>query len=184
LKSKGTVLFFLYFHLAWFLCVLAGKAQDNLVSLFFPIPAFAFAIWKQKVSVEILVRSLILICIGIGFDALANRAGWISFESKSALNQEQMWSILPIWLLGLWFLYMAYLPTLAKMFRGRLILGFVMGSVFGPLSYLSGENFDLLYIVGKEEIFFYAIFWGLHFLASIVFLKDSFTTTQAVKSGH
>jgi hypothetical protein len=47
--------------------------------------------------------------------------------------------------------------------------------------YLSGENFDLLYIVGKEEIFFYAIFWGLHFLASIVSLKNSFTTTQAVR---
>lgn len=178
MRSKGTVLFFIYFYVAWVLCVLIGRSQDHFVSLFLPIPALIFAVWMQKVSVKILIRSLILICLGIGFDVLANHADWISFESRIAPSQEQVWSVLPIWLLSLWALYMAYLPTLANIFRGRLIVGFVMGSVFGPLSYLSGEKFDLLYFGSKQAVFFYAIFWGLHFLASIILLNNHSVTPQ------
>lgn len=172
MKSKGTILFFLYFYVAWYLCVLTGKAGDHLVSLVLPIPALIFSIWGQRVSVEIMFRSFILICLGIGFDALANRVGWISFESVSVTNQKHTWSLLPMWLISLWLLYMAYLPALAKIFRGHLMVGVLMGSVFGPLSYLSGEKFEVLFFAGTWEILFYAIFWGLHFLASIILLKS------------
>lgn len=179
MKSKADILFFIYFYVAWFVCVLAGRNQDSLVSLVLPIPALAFAIWKQKVSGRVLARALILSCVGIGFDVLAHRAGWISFESGSVPNQEHLWSILPIWLLSLWFLYMAYLPTLAEIFRGRLMVGFALGSVFGPLSYLSGEKFDLLYFAGKQEILNYSVFWGFHFLTSIALLRNFSSTTQS-----
>lgn len=52
------------------------------------------------------------------------------------------------------------------------MVGVLMGSVFGPLSYLSGEKFEVLFFAGTWEILFYAIFWGLHFLASIILLKS------------
>jgi hypothetical protein len=166
------ILFILYFYLAWFLCIFAGKSSHQLFALILPLPSFVFFFLNTEKKKEIFFKSFILLILGILSDVFGNFFGFIYFVPSTPFP------FLPIWLLSMWLLYISYLPFMIQFFRKKYVLAFFLGAFFGPLSYLSGTKFDLIYFASKKSIFIYSLFWGFYFLYSLYLLNNKKSELQ------
>lgn len=162
--QRADYLFWIYFYFGWYGIVLLGQRQDTLMSLLLPIPALLYLLWQKKLPAGIYLRAGFLAIVGILFDSFSNYVGWTSFL-PGVLSPK-----VPVWLFSLWFLYLCYMPMLAKIFEKRLFLAFVAGALFGPLSYLSGAHFQLFRFSETSSIFIYSVFWGIHLFATARFI--------------
>ena len=84
---------------------------------------------------------LILIAgvVGTFLDSLYTHTGMLSFEG----GYSHQW-LAPLWITAMWTGFTATLNHALKWLDGRPILGFLMGAIFGPLSYLTGEKFGVI----------------------------------------
>lgn len=161
------ILLFLYFYLAWFLCLFVAKGPYQLLSLLLSLPPFIFFFLKNKTIKKIYLKSLILLTIGVFSDIIANAFGFIYFVPITPFP------FLPIWLLSIWLLYISYLPFMIQFFRKKYFLAFFLGAFFGPLCYLTGAKFDLLYFSSRKSIYIYSLFWGFYFLSTLFLLNNN-----------
>jgi hypothetical protein len=149
----------LLFNFVWLVIVISGQKKLDFLSL---IPAalfVAYAIWHFKLKKDIVLKILFLSLIGLGFDFLAFKLGLISFENIDFV-------FVPLWLIALWFAFGFSMPMYFRLEKKPVVL-FILGFIFGPLSYLAGSKFDVLHFNSNMAIAAYAIFWGIYLPLSV-----------------
>ena len=73
--------------------------------------------------------------LGFGVDGVMSGTNFLAYASPSA------WPWLaPVWIVGMWALFASAFNHSLGWLRGRLGLAFVLGAVFGPLSYAAGAR--------------------------------------------
>lgn len=154
----------IWFHIAWLACVYCGLYGLTWASLLFPIVSFYILHRMDPLTANKIKRLFGLAFIGIVFDFVAIHFGWITFPKDEGL--------FPIWLLSMWLLFIAVLP-LAEFIKNRLVIAAILGAIFGPLSYYSGNAFGVLYMNGSFAIVAYAVFWSLYFPMSLKIMKGT-----------
>lgn len=156
MTKKQNVLLIFWFYLGWFGCVYFAKWNISQWSFVFPAVPFLFLVALKKLSFRALLFLALISLIGVGFDSLAYNFNLVSFHNHSS-------AFLPIWLLSMWFLFSTVVPLSHDLFKSKLWLAAILGAIFGPLSYYSGEAFDVLLFQNQSTIFVYALFWGCYF---------------------
>jgi hypothetical protein len=153
-----------WFHFAWLACVYCGLKGWSAATLALPVVSFFILGRVEPLGRDKVSRLLGMAVIGVVFDFAAIRLGWITFPRDEG--------IFPFWLLSMWLLFVAILP-LAGFMTNQLLLAAVLGAVFGPLSYYSGNAFGVLFMSGTVTLAVYAIFWSVYFPLSLKFLKGT-----------
>ena len=103
----------------------------------------------------VLVLYLIL---GLIADSIEVIVGAMSFEKPMSLALGP----LPLWFLALWANFGCVAEYLL-MFRAYLVSCALLGAIFGPLAYLSGEHFGALKVHGRFGLGMIALEWAICF---------------------
>lgn len=156
---------FLYFYIAWFIIVLNAASVTGTLFLFFPLCQFLFLVSRKIFSMRSLLTISLISVLGISFDSFM-----VSMDVLSLVEQQGV--VIPYWLMAIWFLFsistIYFAPSLNKW---SIAVAFILGAVFGPMSYKSGEYFSVLTFLNPFGLVFYSCFWALFFPLSLVLAK-------------
>lgn len=156
MTNRQSVALIIWFYLGWFGCIYFGQWQISNWSFVFPFLPMIYLYLSKLISTRQLVFLFASSLLGIGFDSAAYFFQLIQFPNQTA-------TMIPTWLMAIWFLFATVFPLSHRVFKAKLILAAILGAVFGPLSYYSGEAFQALAFKSNQAIFIYAIFWGIYF---------------------
>lgn len=156
MNKTQKIILFLWFYLGWFGCVFFAKWNIEIYSLVFPLIPFIFFLKFKWYDYKRLVLMLVSSIFGMLFDWGMYFFGFIKFSDQNPI-------FIPTWLVSMWFLFALILPLSHEVFKNRLVLAALLGAIFGPLSYYSGEAFQVLFVSGSIGFLIYTIFWGIYF---------------------
>ena len=152
------VVSFILFYASWLGSIQAAKtAYPSLLSFAALIPLFLFTIFLRRNRARSLLVILVVSGLGVAVDSTLLGLQFYSFSPVSELP----WPIVPLWLIPLWMGFACSLLDLGPMFSGKLLLGALLGSVSGPLSYAAGEKMGVVKIEGS--IFVLGVLWFVLF---------------------
>lgn len=156
---------FLWFYVGWFACVFMARAQSDIFSLIFPAVGWFLMSKVYPLSARRLYILSGLTIVGLIFDSGMGWFGLIRFEPEALFA--------PLWLVSIWLLFASLLPLTKEAFGDRLLLSAFLGAIFGPLSYLSGEAFGVLFFSHPSTVWIFSLFWALYFPAALLLQKES-----------
>lgn len=171
MNSKMKYFLLAWSQIGWFGCVYSAKFGLPLVSLVIPAIAWVVLLVSKTLSKTSIVVLLGLSLLGVSFDAILANFEFIRFGQQS--DSSGLLGV-PIWLISMWLLFVTILPFLAKLFEGKNVLAFFAGFILGPLTYKSGEAFDVLHLNDHFVFLIYAVFWGLYFTSGLYFVRKSY----------
>ena len=155
---------FICFQLGWLSCVLGAANHHPWLGVLASICLIA---WHLKVSnnwkpdAYLIISAMLL---GLVFDFLPLRFGWISFESTPLWPNQ----IPPPWMICLWGMFGTTLNVSLNWLKTRSIFAMLLGALAGPLSYLGGSGLGALEMVDFSAAMIYlSIGWAVAFPASL-----------------
>jgi hypothetical protein len=154
----------LWFYFGWFGCVYFAKWDLSPWSFVFPAVPWIWFLYFKVFPKKNLAYLVVLSLLGIIFDSWAHYSGIISFTESGSL-------LLPYWLFSMWFLFVTVFPLSQSFLGSKLILAGLLGVVFGPLSYYSGQAFGVFSFSDLWSIYIYALFWGIYFPVALYFYR-------------
>ncbi|KII75556.1 DUF2878 domain-containing protein [Vibrio renipiscarius] len=140
-EFKRFLLVSTWFQVTWFLAVVGADKWQwlTVAAVLLTLGVSAKYRWLQW-------RKWGLLClIGISFDVLNQQIGVFVFESgvENDLGSDFKRSVLPLWLMALWAIFMWYVQFLVPIVsRYPLALVSMMGGISGSLSYWAGSKLD------------------------------------------
>ena len=159
------------FQAGWWACVLGvqnGYAYlGPLVMSIFIIIHIALTGNNRSEIIFIIAVGL----IGLLVDTALLQSSLIAYEGLTFSF------IAPIWIIAMWMGFSATLNHSLSWLDGKWIFAFLLGAVFGPLSYLTGTKFGAIdFQVSLFSITILAFIWGgvvpiLFFLNRLILLK-------------
>lgn len=164
MKNRDYFFIAVLFYLGWFGSVLLAKSQESLSSLFFPIFLAGFLIAKKSLTMKETKLALGIAAVGIIFDGLMVFLGQISATSDPTLQ-------IPIWLISIWLLFSLSMIKLGGKLQPPFWIALLLGAIMGPLSYKSGEYFQVLTFNTSFTFLIYAVFWALAFPAVLTLTR-------------
>lgn len=155
---------FALFHAGWFGSIFLARTAYSGFAVLFPLVLLAFLIFKKQLTRSHIAAALGVSIVGALFDSALAGAGFVSISGQDGL-------VIPVWLIAIWLLFAFAMVKLAAEFRFPLWLAGALGFALGPLSYKSGEAFEVLSFLGPSTFWIYAAFWALAFPAVVVLAK-------------
>ena len=147
------------FQISWWICVLSATTEMAYLG---PLVMATFIIihfWKFTDSINELKLIAIFGVLGTIVDTMFMHLGLLSYDglySKDIL-------IAPLWITAMWCGFSATINHSMYWLNNKWMLSFVLGLVFGPLSYITGEKFGAISFTVDIKIIIVvlAIVWGL-----------------------
>lgn len=132
---------FFGFKAAWWGCIL-GAGWDKPWLVLVSMGAFLVVHYAVFKPTREETRFLIVLgLLGTGIDTLKASVGLIGYATGySGIN----W-LAPFWITALWVGFGATMGHSMNFLSGRPLLAFVLGAVFGPISYLTGFGFGAVW---------------------------------------
>jgi hypothetical protein len=134
-----------------------------------PIPGLIllFFLWTGSAlkKLRLILLTMILSALGLGFDSVASNAGWVQFFPTTT------YFMIPVWLVSFWLLFSVVLPPLSLYFKRRIGLASILALLLGPLNYKAGEQWNLVEFQNQTGFFIYAAFWAIYFPLSVILLN-------------
>ncbi len=157
------------FNAAWWACVLGVKYAipwlGPLMMAGFLFFHFRFLGYGSKEGLFIVFVAL----AGTGVDSIKSSLGFISYDSGWP---GAIW-LAPLWITAMWAGFAALINHSLNWLKGRYLLAFILGAVFGPPSYMAGVRFGVLHfnLPTMTTVLVLAAVWGTAVLA-IVWLSQ------------
>lgn len=171
---------FNYFGLqfGWLACALGAARGSAWIG---PLVVLAYLmihlLWSQKRKQELSFVILVGL-LGMVVDSLKKASGLITYASDIPLQ----W-LAPPWIIAMWLLFSTSLNGSLVWLQGRYLIAALMGAIFGPLSYVTGERLAAIELNGGLllSIIILALVWGaaVPFLAWLA--KRMVTGEPAIK---
>lgn len=152
------------FNSGWFVCVFLGRAGWSEYAILVPMFLLAFLWMRKLLSGKFLIGTLALAAVGIAFDSMLLAMGEIKAVGTISF-------MAPIWLVSLWLLFSFSMGKLGAVLNFPVWVSALLGGVLGPISYKSGEVFQVLNFSSSMTILIYAVFWAIFFPAVVIFSK-------------
>ena len=124
---------FVFFQLGWFACILGAANQQVMLAVLLTLAYIAFHIWyldEPGQSLHLLSKALVY---GIVADSVLVQLGYLNFQDSWPTSH-----LSPVWMWVLWVLVATTINGSLSWLRGRPILGAILGSICGPMSYEAG----------------------------------------------
>ena len=166
MRKSDVFAIILLFYLGWFGAVILGTSNYQYATLLFPALLVCFLFYRNLMTLRSFALAAAIAAIGILFDGLLLHFGLITIAGATGF-------LIPEWLIAIWFLFAFAMMHLGPNLRLPLSTAIILGFVFGPLSYKSGEIFNSLSFTGPFTVLLYAVFWALLFPAVLGIAKKS-----------
>ncbi len=164
MKNLESLFIFLWFYIGWFACVFLAQSEFASWLLLFPGVLLCFLIYRKQFSLKIFIACATISIIGILFDFLLLRFEWTAVYGQTLF-------LIPTWLMSIWLLFSLSMINLGTRLKMPLWLAAILGFFMGPLSYKSGEMFQVLTFTSHSTILIYAIFWMIFFPIVLLFSR-------------
>lgn len=164
MKMLDIIFVALLFYVGWFGAVFLGRTEFSAASLLFPALLIGFLFFRKSLS-----RSEFFCAIGVAVSGIFFDLSLFKFGLVSAYGETI--SIIPVWLVSIWISFAFSMVKLGIRFRPPLWLAALFGFIMGPLSYKSGEFFQVLQFSTSITFLIYAIFWAVSFPLIITLTK-------------
>lgn len=168
MNSRLKVFLLIWSQVGWFGCVYLAKLDLSPLSILIPLVSWMVLFFSKTLKLKNYLVLVLMATLGIIFDTILFKFGWIQFNSN---NQFEQLGVVPTWLISMWFLFVSILPQLSVIFSDRKLIAIVAGLILGPLTYKSGEAFEVLFLKDYKVILVYALFWGLYFPLSLIYFS-------------
>ncbi len=156
MKNIKNLFNILGFQFSWWSCVLGVKYGwpyfGPCTMFFFLMVHYHFFKFNQMELTFIIVTGF----IGAIIDTIFLKSDLINYYGLT------FGSIAPFWIIAMWLGFAATINHSLAWINKRWIIAFIMGAVFGPLSYLAGIKFNALYF--DQTLFnllILSLVWGL-----------------------
>ena len=147
------------FQSAWWLSVLGivmgyPFLGPLVMTLYLVADHYSFAKGKPE---TLLILSAML--AGTMADTIFSATGLLSYAGTYSFAPV----LAPLWITGMWGGFAATLNHSLGWLKKRTALAFLMGAVFGPLSYMAGSKFDAIMFNQDMTVtmIVLGLFWGL-----------------------
>lgn len=144
------------FYIGWFASVFLAKTSFSIISLVFPAVLIAFLVSIKNLNVKNTFLALAITIAGVVFDFFMIKFEFIRIQGEILV-------LIPTWLVAIWLLFAFSMIKLGTMLNPPLWLSIAAGALMGPISYKSGEIFQVLEFSSAGTFVIYAIFWGFTF---------------------
>jgi len=123
---------------------------------------------KAQSEIRLILSAMLL---GTIADTLFNVSGLISYAGGYSVAPF----LAPLWITLMWGGFAATLNHSLSWIKPKPILGFIMGAIFGPLSYMAGAKFDALQFNMDMtlSLIILGLFWGIS-IPALVWLQNRF----------
>lgn len=153
MKDKNFLFIIVFFYVGWLGSVLLARTSFSLASLIFPTTLVGFLFFKKNLTKKIFAFASIVSMLGIAFDLILIHFRLIEISVKTILP-------FPEWLAAIWILDSFSMLKLGPQINPPLWLSVLRGTIMGPLSYKSGEAFQILTFSNSMTFYIYALFWA------------------------
>ncbi len=143
------------YQLTWLACVF-GENKFDLPSLgiFVGIIYLLLYFYFNSNKIKFLKISFIISILGYVFDSL------MVYFSIYEFNTSEIFGTIPAWMLILWFSFSTLFDEILKFFERHKLIGIVLSSILGPLTYYLGEPIGIITIYNLFLFFFISVmFW-------------------------
>ncbi len=146
------------FQSAWWLTVLGivmGYPFLGPLAMTLYMVADHFSLTKQKAEVFLIFSAMLL---GTVADSIFASTNFLSYAGGYSTAP----GVAPLWITAMWGGFAATLNHSLGWIKTRPVLGFLLGGVFGPLSYIAGSKFGAIHFNMEmtTTIFILGLFWG------------------------
>ena len=157
--DKYKVFNILGFQICWWICVLSAKTQMIYLGPFFMTIFIMIHFWKFTDNINEVKLIVIFGILGTIIDSMFMYFGILSYNG---LYSEDI-LIAPLWITAMWCGFSATINHSMFWLNNKWILSFILGLVFGPLSYVTGAKFGAIYFFVDIKIIIVvlAIVWGI-----------------------
>lgn len=145
-------------QIGWFSCALGAANQlpwfgPAVVAVYLLIHLSLVEDRKQEARLILIVGLL-----GTVVDGLMRFSGLLVYESAVPAVQ---W-LAPVWITAMWMLFSSTLNHSLSWLKGRPWLAFLLGAIFGPLSYIAGTRLEAIAFNGDwfMIVAMLVIVWG------------------------
>jgi hypothetical protein len=146
----------IFFHLGWLGSVWLAKTPHSWAALLFPAVLFGFLSRRGKLTPREFKAAAAVALAGIAFDSILLSLNLVTLDGQTGF-------LIPLWLVSIWLLFSCSMIKIGSDWKLPVWLTAGLGFVLGPLSYKSGEMFEVLSLVTPLTFWIYAVFWGLAF---------------------
>ena len=166
IKSTQKIITAILFQCGWWINIGAAVYKLEIAATILTliiIGSYLFFLCPKNSRLKELMIILFVGTYGLLGDSLLNYFDVFKFVAKS--------NFIPIWLLMIWLLF-AMTSGLYEYLKNNQILTFILGAIFGPLSYAAGLKFSLLtFPMSWISIAILAVVWGFNFNALLYLRK-------------
>lgn len=147
------------FQVSWWACVLGVKINmpyigPGVMFLFLLVHFFYFSDGRYELKLV-----LIFALFGTLVDSIFAYSNMLSYKGIYTPDT----SIAPLWITAMWCGFCSTVNHSLAWLKDRWVPAFLLGAVFGPLSYITGEKFGAIYF--NSDLFtiniVLALVWGL-----------------------
>lgn len=164
------------FKVGWLASVVG--AANQLPMLGPAVVLIAILLHLRNSNEPMVELQLILVSgiIGAVCDSLMVSAGWLSYPSGTVVA-----GFAPYWIVGMWMLFATTFNLAFRWLRDRVSLAFVLGAIFGPLSYYFGSRLGAVVLEDpKAAMIALSITWAIVFPALLTLAQRFDGTLLAV----
>ena len=147
------------FQISWWACVIGVKnGQPYIGPLFMAIFILIHFFYFKANLLEIRLIAFFAL-IGTSIDTAFAYSGLLSYNGLYSQNLL----LAPLWITAMWCGFCATVNHSLSWLKDRAIASFLMGAVFGPLSYIAGEKFNAISFHSSMLVIniTLAIVWGI-----------------------
>jgi hypothetical protein len=152
------------FYIGWFGSISLANSAFNNWAVLFPLLMAGVLILKRELSYPVALTAFSISLVGVLFDSIMATLKLVAVAGQTSF-------LVPLWLISIWLLFSFSLVPLRKIFEIPAWLAALFGFAMGPLSYKSGELFEVFQFVEPTAFWIYALFWALAFPISLKLFK-------------
>ncbi len=164
-KKIYTIINAVGFNLAWWTCVLGVKWSlpwlgAVMMAIYLLIHLRILGLGKRE-----MLFIMVIGAAGTVVDSVLATTGVIHYEGRWPIVN---W-LAPAWIIAMWAGFAALINHSLKWLKGRYILAFLLGAIFGPPAYFTGVKFDVLefHLASPTMIAILSMVWGLSIPAMV-----------------
>lgn len=156
MKNRENLFIVILFYFGWFGSVFLAQTNFSVITFLFPLLLILFLIARKNITRKNFIFAITTSSIGIFFDFILIEQGFVTVFGDPIF-------IIPVWLISIWILFAFSIIKLGPNLNLPIWLSVVLGMIMGPLSYKSGEAFEVLKFSSSTTFIIYSCFWGVSF---------------------
>jgi Protein of unknown function (DUF2878) len=135
MTKAQVIINFVLFQIGWFACVLGAARQLPWLGVLVVLAIVAWHLWQARQPKAEAILLLIALLIGGLFDQMLLSLNLVSYQAHGWQD-----SLVPVWILALWAVFVTVLNVSLRWMRGRWLIAILFGAIGGPLAYMGAEK--------------------------------------------